>query len=276
MSIWDSIYFWKEIEPEKPTIMPYKPGYNPTNEPVKPSNKNNVNNMWQDLKPIDLAKIQTVPFGDDQYFKEEYQKTQIVLHHTISGNGVDGDISTWEADPKKIATCIIIDRAGTPWQLFSSKYWAGHLGAGNLWLDRHSIGVEIDSWGWVIPGDGTTKYFDNPPKPVKTEMGKYYAYYGNAVQADLQYYPNKFRGYNYYEKYTIAQIRTVGELILYWKLKYNISLTYRPEMWDVSQDALAGKAGIWSHVSYRPIHQKSDCHPQPELIEMLKTLERIA
>jgi len=268
MNWFDSSFFWRKAAEPKEIFVPLKPGENPI--------KNEEKNMWENLKPIDLSKIEVVPFADDQFFKEEYQKTQIVLHHTVSGNGVDGDISSWEADPKRVATCIIVDRAGTPWQLFSSKYWAGHLGAGNLWLDRHSIGIEIDNWGWLIQGDGTTKMFGYPPKPIKTELGRYYTYYGNSVATSIQYYPEGFRGYKYYEKYTNDQIRTVGELILYWKMRYNIPLTYNSKMWDVSPDALGGKPGIWAHVSYRPTSQKTDIHPQPEMIKMLKTLENIS
>jgi len=89
-----------------------------------------MKNVWSDLKPIDLSKIEVVNFPDDQFFHEEYPKKQIVLHHTISGNGVDGDIQTWEDDTSIVGTAIIVDRAGTPWQLFSSKYWAWHLGVG--------------------------------------------------------------------------------------------------------------------------------------------------
>jgi hypothetical protein len=41
-------------------------------------------------------------------------------------------------------------------------------------------------------------------------------------------------------------------------------------MWDLNDDALNGKNGIFTHVSYRA--DKSDMHPQPELVEMLKGL----
>jgi N-acetyl-anhydromuramyl-L-alanine amidase AmpD len=217
--------------------------------------------MWENLKPINLEKIETINFPDDQYFKEIFKKTIIVLHHTISGDGVNGDITTWEDDPVQVATCIIVDRAGIPWQLFSSKYWAYHLGlGGNHALDKHSIGIEIDNWGWLIPKSN----------------GKYKTYYGNEVYVKTQYYPNGFRGYNYYEKYNDAQIRTVGELLLYWNIKYNIPLTYNEDMWKISQNALKGTPGIWTHVSYRPACDKTDAHPQPELIQMLQTLDKIS
>jgi N-acetyl-anhydromuramyl-L-alanine amidase AmpD len=211
---------------------------------------------WNNLKPIDLSKIETVEFPKDQYVKESVSKTQIVLHHTVSGDGINGDVTTWENNKERVATCIIVDRGGIPWQLFSSKYWAWHLGAGNTNLDMHSIAIEIDNWGWLTP-DGN----------------KFKNAYGQSINAVTQYYPNKFRDYNYYEKYTDAQIQTVGELILYWHTVYNIPLDYHEDMWEISQNALSGKPGIWTHVSFRK--DKSDCHPQPELIDMLKTLNKI-
>jgi N-acetyl-anhydromuramyl-L-alanine amidase AmpD len=250
-------------------VIPYRPKNN-----IDIETKNN--NMWENLKPLDLSKIQIKPFSENRYFKQEYQKTQVVIHHTVSGDGINGDVATWEADPARIATCIIIDRAGVPWQLFSSRFWAYHIGAGNSWLDRHSIGIELDSWGWLIPGDGTSKLFGNPKKSIKTEIGKYYTYYGNSINVPMEYYKDYFRGYNYYEKYTDKQIETLGELLLLWKKRYNISLNYNEDMWDVSKRALSGINGVWGHTSYRPISEKTDPHPQSELINMLKTLEGIA
>ena len=39
----------------------------------------------------------------------------------------------------------------------------------------------------------------------------------------------------------------------------------------ISANAMAGKEGVWTHTSYRA--DKSDCHPQNELIERLMGLE---
>ena len=230
--------------------------------------------MWENLKPIQLHKIQVVNYPESKIFKEEFEKKQIVLHHTV-GSSIDGTISSWKDNKDNIGTCIIIDREGIPWQIFSSKFYNYHLAAGNHDLDKHSIGIEIDSWGWLIPGDNTVKQFGNPAKFIKTAVGKYYTYYGNSVVTPMQEYPEGFRGYYYYEKYTNAQIQTIGELLLYWKKKYNIPLTYHPEMWDVSQDALGGTPGIWTHVSYRKATEKQDCHPDPSLISLLQYLSSI-
>ncbi|MFW6226355.1 MAG: peptidase C14 caspase catalytic subunit P20, partial [bacterium] len=93
------------------------------------------------------------------------------------------------------------------------------------------------------------------------------------VDVPVVHYPNGYRGYYYYEKYTDDQIKTTGELLLYWNKTYDIPLDYNDNMWEVNDDALGGKRGIWSHTSYR--NDKSDVHPQPELIEMLKTLKSL-
>ncbi len=60
------------------------------------------------------------------------------------------------------------------------------------------------------------------------------------------------------------------QLLVYWGERYEIPLTYNEDMWDVSDRALAGQDGVWSHTSYRS--DKSDIHPQPEMIAMLKAL----
>jgi hypothetical protein len=213
---------------------------------------------WNILKPIDLSKIETISFPDDKYFYEIYEKKQIVLHHTM-GSTVDGAISTWKQSKDNVAVCMIIDKTGLAWQLFSSKYWSYHIGAGNHDLDKHSIAIELINWGYLTPGNN----------------GKYKTYYGNEVYVPVQYYPNGFRGYNYYEKYSDAQIKTLGELLLYWKMRYSIPLKYNPDMWDVTQNALKGTPGIWGHISYLPKPVKYDPHPQPNLIEMLQTLSTI-
>ena len=211
---------------------------------------------FRDLKPINLSKIVTVDFPDDQYFREIYEKKQIVLHHTVSGPSVRGDIATWIQDKRRIATCIIIDGAGIPHQLYSSKFWAGHTGRGSN-LDKHSIAVEIDNWGFLEPTSDPTKW--------KT-------FYGNTVTTEAQYYPDGFRDHKYYEKYKEPQLRTLGALLLYWNQRYMIPLTYNADMWDVTERALSGMSGVWTHDSYRPAPEKTDCHPMPELIHLLKTL----
>ena len=238
-------------------------------------------NIWEDLKPLNLSKIQWYIYPENKYFKNEYQKKQIVLHHTVSGPHIDGDVNSWIRNKHNVGTTIIVDRDGTPWQLFSSKYWAYHLGIGtnSHYLDKHSIGIELDNWGGLTKGSGSLKFFKTKKYKLGkwnlngTDTKKYYNDYGGVVDTPIQYYPEGFRGYYYFEKYTEKQIRTVGELLLLWRDRYGIPLTFNEDMFEFSSDAIDGKPGVWTHVSFRK--DKSDCHPQPELIDMLKTIQNL-
>jgi hypothetical protein len=51
---------------------------------------------------------------------------------------------------------------------------------------------------------------------------------------------------------------------------YNIPKDYKKDMWDISRSALSGSPGIYTHVSFRK--DKSDCHPQEELIDLIQSL----
>jgi len=215
-------------------------------------------NKWSDLKPLDLNDEDLQMVDWDRYYKQEFNKNQVVLHHTVSGPGIRGDLATWKKYKSNIATCMIIDRDGTINQLFSSRYWGYHLGAGKSLLDKHSIGIELDNWG-----------------QLDERNGKLFTVYDSHVDVPVVHYPTGFRGEQIFEAYTVAQIRAVGELLLFWNQRYNIPLSYNEEMWDVSEDALDGVPGVWAHVSYRPwpsSKNKWDVHPDPNLISMLRTI----
>lgn len=217
------------------------------------------------LKKLNLKDIIQVDFPNDQYIRKQTDKKQIILHHTVSGQGVEGDIAWWRKTSQRIGTQIIIDWEGKMYQCYSSKYWGYHLGTGNSNLDKHSIGIEIDSWGGLVKHN--KQWY---PAKWDDRTKKYIANISHKPINNVQKYPDGFRGFYGYEKYTKKQIEAVGKLLVYWNEIYNIPLNYNSTMFDVSKEALMGKPGIWSHVSFRK--DKSDCHPQPDLINMLKSL----
>ena len=205
-------------------------------------------------------------FPTNQYFKQEMPKKIIVLHHTVSGVGIEGDVNWWKQTPERVGTPFIISREGEINQLFDEKYWIHHLGikqhilnlfkskVSNARLNQLSIGIELDSWGGLIKKNG--KWFNYAGSEVKKE--------------NVQEYPNGYRGYFAFEKYTKAQIDSLKDLLLNLAFKYNIPTGYNSNIFEFNGNALKGTHGIWSHSSFRP--DKSDCHPQPELINMLKSL----
>jgi N-acetyl-anhydromuramyl-L-alanine amidase AmpD len=220
------------------------------------------------ISKLDLNTIISVDFPEDQYFKEQTDKKQIVLHHTVSGQGVDGDISWWRQTADRVGTAIIVGWDGKIYQCFSTKYWAHHLGthaANNKALNMASIGIEIDAWGGLIR---TNRLW----YPAKWDDVLKQNVANTAVRPiqNVQTYEHPFKGFYGFEKYTDAQIEAVRKLLIFWNEKYGIPLDYNEDMWALSSVALGGKAGVWTHVSFR--EDKSDCHPQPELIQMLKSL----
>lgn len=214
---------------------------------------------------MNLLKIKNFPLN--QYYQEIYNKKIIVLHHTVSGEGYDGDINWWINTPEKVGTPYIIDRKGNIVEVFNPKYWIHHLGikqetlkkygsnVTNNKLNQISIGIELDSWGALT--------FKN---------GKYYAFSGKEIPLEkVQIYDKPFRGSKYYEKYTNEQLNSLKELLLKLKTEFEIKLYYFENMFETNKQALNGYHGVFTHVSYR--EDKSDCHPQPELIQMLKSIK---
>jgi|JFJP01.1.fsa_nt_gi hypothetical protein len=244
-------------------------------------------------------------YPEQDYKHEVTNKTQIVLHHTVSGDNIAGDILWWENQVAKtgdkVGTAFIVGRRGEIFQLFSTDYWAYHLGisekiiadnqlsgSANRILNEGSVGIEIDSWGGLIQSGGNWY-------PATSDDYHKQQYVANTkvkpIENVIEYnssngYPNGFHGFYGFEKYTNDQILAVKEIIQAVRNKFSnpttktssIPGTYNSDMWGIDnggvwkpiQAALDGKAGIWTHVSYR--YDKSDCHPQPELINMLKTL----
>lgn len=215
-------------------------------------------------------------FPSAQYVNERTEKRQIVLHHTASGPGVDGDINWWMKTPERVATHFIIDREGQVHQLFDESFWGYHLGLEQKiftqakvpykQLDKQSIGIELDSWGYLVPHtdgkfypakwDGRRNVPNTACKPVP-----YFYEYCTAAQ---------WKGHQYYEKYTTAQLNALRDLLRDLCRRHDIPKTYNNEMWVVSTKALRGEPGIFAHCSYR--NDKSDVHPQPELLNLLKSL----
>jgi N-acetyl-anhydromuramyl-L-alanine amidase AmpD len=230
---------------------------------------------------LNLSEIVQVDFSENQYYRQETNKNSLVLHHTVSGPYAQGVIDWWNQDPQRIATHFIIQKNGTIFQLYSSKYWAHHLGikstflqqlgftdysTRNVLLNQNSIAMEITNWGGLVRDNNGYH-----PATWDTNLKKYVPITKITIpDQNVQVYPKPFRDFLYFEKYSPEQIESVNRLIVYLCDKWNIPKDYNSDMWDISKKALGGIHGIWSHISYRP--DKSDLHPMPEMIEMLQNL----
>lgn len=218
-----------------------------------------------------------------EYYNEVFEKDTLYIHHTAGSHRPDWTIDGWERDRTKsgerlkVATSYVlggIDRAtrdttydGVVYRAFDDKFWAHHLGlkvANNVSLNKKSIGIEICNYGPL----------------TKTRDGKFINYVNSEVPADMVIDLGKsFRGFQYYQKYTDAQLKTLKDLMLdiasrHKKIDLKAGLhqfvSMKENMFDFNAAALKGTPGVWSHSSVRT--DKFDVYPHPQLIELLRTI----
>lgn len=208
--------------------------------------------------------MRTIQFPETQYVKEVVKKTQIYLHHTAGGSSADAVFTDWAKSPERIATSFVISGNGEVVQGFDPKYWAFHLGLRESAfhslglkyrsLDKSSIGIEICNWGQLTFKDG-----------------KYYTYVGREVHKNyVRTLDKPFKGFLHYYDYSPLQIESVRKILIGLNEVFNIPIDYNPDIWDITNRALSGSSGVFTHNSVR--RDKNDVYPHPDLIQMLKSL----
>jgi N-acetyl-anhydromuramyl-L-alanine amidase AmpD len=212
--------------------------------------------------------LKQIDFPITQYLREEHPKKQIYLHHTAGRSNGENTFKWWASNPERVATCVCISGLGAVdgqiVQGFSSKYWAYHLGIKRSVfdaygvpytnLDKYSIGIEICNWG-----------------QLSFTGGKFYNYVGGEVpEKEVIKLDVPYKRHIYFHNYTDAQIESVRQLLVLWNQRYNIPLKYNEDIWTVTQRALRGEAGVFTHNSVRA--DKIDIYPHPKMIQMLKSL----
>lgn len=207
-----------------------------------------------------LKRLKSVAFPfQTETWERPSKPTQICLHHTASGAGIQGDVNWWIGDNTQVSTPLIIGRDGIAYQLYPSERWAYALGlkhALRRFVESMTISIEIDSWGYLT-----------------LKNGKFYSWAGAVIPAsEVCTLQTPWRGQKYFHKYTPEQIETVHLLLHHFGQKYGIDLSYKGDkVFNVNDNAVFAQVpGVYSHASFRS--DKTDCQPQPDFIQMLKTL----
>jgi hypothetical protein len=213
----------------------------------------------------------------DEYNAGPNKPEYLFLHHTAGADNPFAVVDQWNDDTRgRIATEFVI--GGQSVNGKSTKYdgvivkcmpdggFGAHLGDnGSRSMHTNSVGIEVCNFG-----------------PLTKVGNVFKTYVGTIVHpnqvCDLGF---KFRGFQYWHKYSEAQIEALRELILFIKERNGINIkkglvewlaTKTPaEAFEFSQDAWSGKVkGMLNHTNTRK--DKTDMSPQPELIKMLKSL----
>lgn len=195
-----------------------------------------------------------------QWVNEKVNKTQIVVHHSV-GSSVQSLFNWWNMSKERVATALSIDKDGTIYRHFPEDEWAYHLyinaktnrvGTGlkrfAIQREKDSIGIELINAGGLIKKD------------------KWYSSYNSPVE---DVYEIDYRGFKAFEKYTDEQMRSLKKLIEHLSNKFNIPITNLT--FDINDDALKGKPGVYGHINYRS--EKSDPYEYPPLINLIKELK---
>jgi len=221
--------------------------------------------------------FETILLDDDEYHHGPASPAYIYLHHTAGWHNPINTIKDWNNDSRgKIATEFIIGGPsirgndntfdGRIIKCMPDGGYAAHLGNnGSQAMHNNSVGIEVCNFGQLTKTDAGFKTYSG-------------ALVHESQVCDLGY---KWRGFQYWHKYSTAQIEALKDLILFIASRNNIDVriglkeflkTEDPATaFDFKKDAWSGKIkGILSHSNIRK--DKTDMFPQPELVDMLRKL----
>lgn len=221
---------------------------------------------------------------ETEYFKEEIKKDTIFLNSTSGCSRPDWTIGGWEKDyikdksgnpildvngnlqSVKVGVSYVIGRKSsnddTTWdgvilKAFDDKYWAYNKDIDSIDFNSKSIGIEICNYGPLTIGrDG--RFYNLINKPIN--------------EKDIIKLDKPFRGYEYYERYTDAQIESTRTLLVHLINKHAITIEgkiYNEKWFDYSSSWMK-TGGIRTHSQVR--RDEYGIFPQKEMIQMLNSL----
>jgi hypothetical protein len=230
-------------------------------------NTDNAENLEVE-KALEIKKHYMTP---GTYFAGPVPKQWIFLHHTAGWEDPYQVADMWARDDRgNVATEYILGGQsvrngntkydGELIQCFPEGGYGWHTGTGNSVMHRNSVGIEVCCMGQIVNGK---TYVGTPADPNQiVKLAK------------------PFRGFQFWHKYSDAQITALKQWILFVAEKYDIDPTVGlveyvkakgADGFDVLDLDRANKTpGMYSHTNV--LRGKVDMFPQQELIDMLLSL----
>jgi N-acetyl-anhydromuramyl-L-alanine amidase AmpD len=225
-----------------------------------------------------------------EYLKGPTKKEFLFLHHTAGWNNPYRTIEHWGRDTRgRVATEFCIGGQsikgnddmydGEVVQAFPEGGYGWHLGKnGSQYMHNHSVGIEVNNFGYLTKG-GYKKKVNGKRVWVEKDSNSFYTYAGTRAD-ESQIVECSFKGYDYWHKYSDAQIESLRLLILHIADRDGIDVrvglptlikTQGVKAFDWNPDAYYGKVkGLWTHTNTKK--GKFDMFPQQELLDMLTSL----
>ncbi|HEX5026363.1 MAG TPA: N-acetylmuramoyl-L-alanine amidase, partial [Agriterribacter sp.] len=205
-----------------------------------------------------LTGMLTTPVKRSRYYYAlEHPKQRIVLHFTAGH--IRSDLAALTRDNYHVSVPFVIGRNGMIYQLFSSKYWSGHIGkglgndgTGNA-QDKCTIAIELSNYGYLTERGGNLETYYSRQKDAAGREAPVDVYC-SLSERDAYYKTSQpFRQQHFFAAYTDRQIESLTILLRYLTAQYNIPRVFLPEpqRYQVTDDVLSFN-GIVSHINYRP------------------------
>ena len=230
-------------------------------------NTDNAENLEVE-KALEIKKHYMIP---GTYFPGPVKKQWIFLHHTAGWENPYQVADMWARDDRgNVATEFVLGGQsvrngdakydGELIQCFPEGGYGWHTGTGNSVMHRNSVAIEVCNMGQIVNGK---TYVSTPADPKQiVKLAK------------------PFRGFQFWHKYSDAQITVLKQWILFVAEKYGIDprvglVEYvkakGADGFDVLDLDRANKTpGMYSHTNV--LRGKVDMFPQQELIDMLLSL----
>ncbi|MGK0256041.1 MAG: hypothetical protein ACI81I_000650 [Arcobacteraceae bacterium] len=209
-----------------------------------------------------------------EYLEGPIKNEYIFLHHTAGNNNPYRTIDHWGRDKRgRVATEFVLggnnhrngdsEYNGVMVQAFPEKGQGWHLGrTGSGWMNRHSVGLEICSMGYLNDDDKT--YVESRCTPN-----------------EITVLEKPFKGYTKWQRYTPEQIKATEKWIRYIGERDEIDIRKGLQQFikdhgpykgfDFQEDAFYGKVkGLLTHTNVR--RDKWDCYPNPDFVDMIMSL----
>lgn len=163
------------------------------------------------------------------YYSQQYPKKTIFIHHTAGAHSPVNTILGWEGDSRgRVATAYVIGNKsadgkdtrydGKIYRCFDETKWAYHLGIPDSGgrVDKPAIAIEICSFGFL-----------------RKTGGKYYTYVNTEFTdtSAITKLPKPFRGFDYYQSYSDAQLESLRALLLDLSKRFHIDLKQGLQEW---------------------------------------------
>jgi hypothetical protein len=223
-------------------------------------------------KPSEGLVIEQYFLPKDEYLAGPTDKEYVFLHHTAGGHNPYQVVDMWARDTRgRIATEFVLGGQaaangntkfdGKLIQCLPTGAYGWHLGDnGSMHMHKHSVGIEVCNFGYVVKG---LTYANTPVDP-----------------SQIVTLPQAFRGHKTWHKYSDLQISTLKQWILFIAERDNIDVRKGlieeikkkgAAGFEWNENAYYGRVkGMWTHTNTRK--DKVDMFPQPELIDMLLTI----